>query len=246
MRFWLALLFSLLAHGVLYSWLLQQQAKPVRAAAARPAPLQVSLLKRPLNNSAASVTATAAKPVSITATAAAAAPATKPQVRRQQSKAPTQIDRSQSRRNTAQASISANTAAAVTTPTATAVTTAPDFTTILEQARNQAQQRPLSSAELQAMTRNNRDHRDPTTAKTQQALNPAHLSQDVLIAFDNGSQLVKVGKDRCVITANGADLQKDIQGMKLAPCGKDKKTALFERIMADIGRNRLEKGGGAN
>jgi hypothetical protein len=244
MRFWLALLFSLLAHGVLYSWLLQQQAKPVRAAAARPAPLQVSLLKRPFNNSAASVTATAAKPVPITA--AAVAPATKPQVRRQQSKATTQIDRSQSSRNTAQASVSANTAAAVTTPTAAAVTTAPDFTTILEQARNQAQQRPLSSAELQAMTRNNRDHRDPTTAKTQQALNPAHLSQDVLIAFDNGSQLVKVGKDRCVITANGADLQKDIQGMKLAPCGKDKKIALFERIMADIGRNRLEKGVGAN
>jgi hypothetical protein len=242
MRFWLALLFSLLAHGVLYSWLLQQQTKPVRAAAARPAPLQVSLLKRPLNNSAAPATATTAKPVPI----AAAASATKPQVRRQQSIAPTQIDRSQSSRNTAQVAASANTATAVATPTVAAAITAPDFTTILEQARNRAQQRPLSSAELQAMTRNNLGHPAPTKAKTQQALNPAHLSKDVLIAFDNGSQLVKVGKDRCVITSNGADLQKDVQGMKLAPCGKDKKTALYEQIMAEIGRNRLEKGGGAN
>lgn len=232
MRFWLALLFSLLAHGVLYSWLLQQQTKPVRAAAARPAPLQVSLLKRPINNNAAPATA---KPVPI----AAAAPATKPKVRSQQSIAPTQIDSSQSSRNTAQVAASANMATAVATPAAAAAAaaiTAPDFTTILEQARNRAQQRPLSSAELQAMTRNNLDHPAPTKAKTQQALNPAHLSKDVLIAFDNGSQLVKVGKDRCVITANGADLQKDVQGMKLAPCGKDKKTALYEQIMAEIGK----------
>lgn len=246
MRFWLALLFSLLAHGVLYSWLLQQQAKPVRAAVARPAPLQVRLLKRPINNTAPPATATAAKPVPIAATAAAVAAATKPQVRRQQSKAPTQIDRLQPSHKTAQVAASANMATAVATSTAAAAITAPDFATILEQARNRAQQRPLSSAELQAMTRNNRGHPDPTTAKTQQALNPAHLSKDVLIAFDNGSQLVKVGKDRCVITASGADLQKDVQGMKLAPCGKDKNIALFERIMADIGRNRLEKGGGAN
>lgn len=225
MRFWLALLCSLLAHGVFYSLLLQQQAKPVRAAAAKPAPLQVSLLKRPINNSAASATATAAKPAPIAATVATA-PVTKPQARHPQSKALTTQARPQSNRKSAQVATSANRATAATAPTSTAAITAPDFATILEQARNQAQQRPLTSAELQAITSNNLGYPEPT-AKTQQALNPAHLSQDVLIAFDNGSQLVKVGKDRCVITANGADLQKDIQGMKLAPRKKGSELISF-------------------
>lgn len=230
MRFWLALLCSLLAHGMFYSWLLQQQAKPVRAAVAKPAPLQVVLLRRP-NRQQAAKAPKAATPSAVATPVAASTTSLQP------SAAPTKVARSQSRAQQSKATLTAKTttaAAAAKSTAAVAIPTA-DLSSILEQARNRAQQRPLSSAELQALTKNTLGHPDPQMPKEQDQQNPAHLAKDVLIAFDNGNQLVKVGKDRCVLVIQGADLQKDIQSMKLAPCTKDKNAAMFERIMSKIG-----------
>jgi hypothetical protein len=233
MRFWLALFVSLLAHGLFYAWLLQQQPKPTRATAVKPAPLQVVLIRTP-NRQQADKASKAATP------SAVATPVATPTTSSQPSATPTKVARSQSRAQKSKATVTAKTTTATATATSPAAVAIPaaDFTSILEQAKNRAQQRPLSSAELQALTENTIGHPDPHLPKEPQQQNPAHLAKDVLIAFDNGNQLVKVGKDRCVLVIQGADLQKDIQSMKLAPCGKDKNAALFERIMSEIGQNR--------
>ncbi len=235
MRFWLALFVSLLAHGLLYAWLLQQQPKPIRATAVKPTPLQVVLIQRPTSQRA-----------STPSTVAVAAPKSSSALSRQPSAASTQVAHNPSRTQKPKSTITAKTTIAAvatrstptpasTPPTAVAMPTA-DISSILAQAKNRAQQRPLSSAELQALSENTIGHPDPHQPKEPQPQNPAHLAKEVLIAFDNGSQLVKVGKDRCVLVSQGADLQKDIQSMKLAPCGKDKNAALFERIMSQIGK----------
>lgn len=231
MRFWLALFVSLLAHGLFYAWLLQQQPKPTRAAAAKPAPLQVVLIRTP-NRQQAAKAPKAATPSAVATPIAASTTSAQPSATR------TKVARSQSRDQKSKATVTAKTTTAAAKSTAVAAIPTADLTSILEQARNRAQQRPLSSAELQALTENTIGHPDPQMPKEPQQQNPAHLAKDVLIAFDNGNQLVKVGKDRCVLVSQGADLQKDIQGMKIAPCTKDKNAAMFERIMSKIGQNR--------
>jgi len=94
----------------------------------------------------------------------------------------------------------------------------------------------ISSAAIAAMQQRP-DLRDRPATTSKPKLAPNHAAANVLLQLSDGSFIEKVG-DYCYLAKPGADLRADIFSMKPVPCGEDKNTAMYERIMSKVGQDR--------
>lgn len=107
---------------------------------------------------------------------------------------------------------------------------------LLDNYISQYQTRPLDNAELQQIQQSKTSRQLADTPPQKRATAPGRHA-DVAAVLDDGSQIVRLSADRCVIADAGADLRKDIHSIRGTPCpGNNTDTALFERIMAGIGK----------
>ena len=116
-----------------------------------------------------------------------------------------------------------------------------DVATILNNIALQTAQRQISSDEIRNITSRAQADANPNVLRTQPNNFADHTpSKDVLQTFQDGSQVVRVGKN-CVLAALGAELRKDINSIKSAPCNgteTDRINAHFEQVMSSVGRQR--------
>lgn len=109
---------------------------------------------------------------------------------------------------------------------------------ILDNYISQYQARAPSSAELRAMqqTKASRQLAEAEATPRKRTTAPGRHA-DVAAVLDDGSQIVRLSADRCVIADAGADLRKDIHSIRGTPCpDSHSDAAMFERIMAGIGK----------
>lgn len=128
--------------------------------------------------------------------------------------------------------------AASETAAASISATAPRFNTaaLLDSYVSQYQARPLTEAELQSVQQSKASRQLAAAAPQKRATVPGRHA-NVAAVLDDGSQIVRLGADRCVIADAGADLRKDIHSIRGTPCpGRHSDNAMFERIMAGIGK----------
>lgn len=109
---------------------------------------------------------------------------------------------------------------------------------ILDNYISQYQARALTSAELQAMQQSKASRQLAQAGATPKKRTTAPgRHADVAAVLDDGSQIVRLSADRCVIADAGADLRKDIHSIRGTPCpDSHSDAAMFERIMAGIGK----------
>lgn len=107
---------------------------------------------------------------------------------------------------------------------------------ILDSYISQYQARALSPAELQSVQQSKTSRQLADTPPQKRATAPGRHA-DVAAVLDDGSQIVRLSADRCVIADVGADLRKDIHSIRGTPCPqRNSDAAMFERIMAGIGK----------
>jgi hypothetical protein len=110
---------------------------------------------------------------------------------------------------------------------------------LLDNYISQYQTRPLDNAELQQIQQSKTSRQLTASEPAASAAPAAGWHADVAAVLDDGSQIVRLSADRCVIADAGADLRKDIHSIRGTPCpDNNTDTALFERIMAKIGTHR--------
>lgn len=99
------------------------------------------------------------------------------------------------------------------------------------------QAKALTSAELQSMQQS-KTGRQLAAAAPRKRANTPDQHADVVAVLNNGARVERLSADHCVIAESGADLRKDIHSIRLTPCpDSNSDAAMFERIMADIGKH---------